>query len=86
MAGAPPALAPPASPARSCLDLLHPVEANGVSLGMSEAAVARLRGRGWHFDTFIGGGVRLMFIRDTGVDTMDALGADLRRPVAQATA
>jgi threonine aldolase len=46
--------------------LMHPVEANGVFVQLTEAALHALRGRGWRFYTFIGdGGARFMCSWDT---------------------
>jgi threonine aldolase len=43
------------------LQLVHPVQANAVFVQMPEALIDHLRGRGWHFYTFIGSGhARLM--------------------------
>ena len=48
------------------IELMFPVEANGVFLQMPEAAIEALRERGWRFYTFIGdGGARFMCSWDT---------------------
>lgn len=48
------------------IELMFPVEANGVFLQMPEAAIEALRARGWRFYTFIGdGGARFMCSWDT---------------------
>lgn len=48
------------------IELMFPVEANGVFLQMPEVAIEALRARGWRFYTFIGdGGARFMCSWDT---------------------
>lgn len=64
------------------IDLLFPVEANAVFLGMPPAAMEALRARGWRFYTFIGGGARFMFAWDAQPARVDALIADLRAVAA----
>lgn len=45
------------------VELMFPVQANGVFLQLSEAAVAALTARGWRFYTFIGkGGARFIIL------------------------
>ena len=60
------------------LEILFPVEANAVFVGMSDAAVAALRERGWLFYQFIGGGARFMFAWDADPARVDQLARDLR--------
>ena len=61
------------------VELMFPVEANGVFLQMSEPALEALRNKGWRFYTFIGaGGARFMCAWDTTAESVDALLADLR--------
>ncbi len=57
--------------------LLHPVEANGVFVGLSAALAAGLEARGWQFLKFIGDdGYRFMCGWDTAPAAVDALLAD----------
>jgi threonine aldolase len=61
------------------VSLMFPVEANGVFLQMSEAALETLRGQGWRFYTFIGaGGARFMCSWDTDEARVRQLAADIR--------
>jgi threonine aldolase len=60
------------------VELAFPVEANSVFLKASEARLERLRERGWHFYTFIGGAARMMFSWDTEESVVDALAADVQ--------
>jgi threonine aldolase len=61
------------------VDLLFPVEANGVFVMLPTSVQAGLRDRGWRFYTFIGaGGARFMCAWDTTPERVDALLADLR--------
>jgi len=63
--------------------LMHPVEANGVFVQLTEAALNALRDRGWRFYTFIGdGGARFMCSWDTEEQSVRALAADLRTIMA----
>jgi threonine aldolase len=57
---------------------MFPVEANAVFLRAPDAVLERLRGRGWRFYTFIGGGARFMFAWDADPARVDALAADIR--------
>jgi len=41
--------------------------------------IAALRGRGWHFYTFIGGGARFMFAWDAQPQRVDELATDIRQ-------
>ncbi|WBG64498.1 low specificity L-threonine aldolase [Pseudomonas citronellolis] len=62
------------------VQLMFPVEANGVFLQMSEPALEALRQRGWRFYTFIGaGGARFMCSWDTEVERVEALAQDIRQ-------
>ncbi|HYQ54439.1 MAG TPA: low specificity L-threonine aldolase, partial [Pseudomonas sp.] len=61
------------------VELMFPVEANGVFLQMPEQAIEALRGRGWRFYTFIGsGGARFMCSWDTEQARVRELAADIR--------
>jgi threonine aldolase len=65
------------------VSLMFPVEANGVFLQMSEAALESLRGKGWRFYTFIGaGGARFMCSWDTEEERVRELAADIRTAMA----
>jgi threonine aldolase len=59
------------------VELLFPVEANGVFLRLPEPLHAALLAKGWRFYTFIGGGARFMFGWDTTDAQIDALVADV---------
>jgi len=66
------------------VSLMFPVEANGVFLQMSEAALEYLRARNWRFYTFIGaGGARFMCSWDTEEARVRELAADIRAAMAQ---
>lgn len=61
------------------VELMFPVQANGVFLQLSEPAIAALTGRGWRFYTFIGnGGARFMCSWDTEEERVRELAADIR--------
>ncbi|RII80300.1 threonine aldolase family protein [Pseudomonas monteilii] len=61
------------------VELMFPVEANGVFLQMPEHAIEALRGKGWRFYTFIGnGGARFMCSWDTEEERVRELAADIR--------
>ena len=61
------------------VELMFPVEANGVFLQLSEPAIAALSARGWRFYTFIGkGGARFMCSWDTEEARVRELAADIR--------
>lgn len=65
------------------VSLMFPVEANGVFLQLSEAAIERLREWGWRFYTFIGaGGARFMCSWDTEEARVRELAADIRKAMA----
>ncbi|CAH2601235.1 Low specificity L-threonine aldolase [Rhodovastum atsumiense] len=64
--------------------LMFPVQANAVFLQMAPAVQEALRGRGWRFYTFIGGGARFMFAWDSRPDRVDELARDLREIVTGA--
>ena len=65
------------------VSLMFPVEANGVFLQLSEAAIERLRAWGWRFYTFIGaGGARFMCSWDTEEARVRELAADIRKAMA----
>jgi threonine aldolase len=56
---------------------LYPCQANSVFVALPAATATRLRGKGWRFYTFIGGGARLMCAWDTTPADVDALLADI---------
>lgn len=61
------------------IEVLFPVQANAVFVGLPERAIERLRGAGWLFYTFIGAnGVRLMCSWDTLEETIQAFAQDVR--------
>ncbi|WP_084582128.1 threonine aldolase family protein [Sphingomonas azotifigens] len=60
------------------VELMFPVEANGVFVRAPEAVLEGLRSRGWRFYTFIGGGARFMFAWDADPARVDQLAADIR--------
>ncbi|MET3710908.1 threonine aldolase [Sphingomonas trueperi] len=60
------------------VELMFPVEANGVFVRAPEAVLEGLRARGWRFYTFIGGGARFMFAWDADPARVDQLAADIR--------
>ncbi|RSV44360.1 low specificity L-threonine aldolase [Sphingomonas sp. ABOLE] len=60
------------------VELMFPVEANGVFVRAPEAVLEGLRARGWRFYTFIGGGARFMFAWDADPGRVDQLAADIR--------
>lgn len=57
--------------------LAHPVEANAVFMQMDEAALKRLRAKGWAVYRVIDGSVRFMCSWATTAESVDELGADL---------
>lgn len=57
--------------------IAHPVEANAVFLRAPEAVLSRLRERGWHFYTFIGGAARFMFSWDSDPERVKTFCRDL---------
>ena len=67
------------------IELMFPVEANGVFVRAPEPVLEGLRARGWRFYTFIGGGARFMFAWDADPARVDQLAADVRA-VSGATA
>jgi len=60
------------------IELMFPVEANGVFLRAPEPVLEALRAKGWRFYTFIGGGARFMFAWDADPVRVDALADDIR--------
>jgi threonine aldolase len=58
--------------------VLHPVEANGVFVGMDEPALRRLAARGWAVYRFLDGSVRFMCSWATTPEAVDAVAEDLR--------
>jgi threonine aldolase len=66
--------------------LAAPVEANAAFVEAPEEVLNRLREKGWHFYTFIGGAARFMFPWDTDPARVDAICRDLKECAAQAQA
>jgi threonine aldolase len=60
----------------------QPVEANAVFVTAPDTVLEAMRGRGWHFYTFIGGAARFMFSWDTDMKRIDALCRDLKECAA----
>lgn len=65
----------------SGVTLMFPVQANGVFLKASETVLASLRGKGWRFYTFIGGGARFMFAWDADMNRVQQLVDDIKAAV-----
>lgn len=63
--------------------ITYPVEANAVFLSAHERVLNRLRERGWHFYTFIGGAARFMFSWDSDPTRMEAFSRDLKECAAE---
>ncbi len=64
------------------VELMFPVEANGVFINMPPLALEALRSRGWMFYTFIGvGGARFMCSWDTSEERVRQLADDIRSVV-----
>jgi threonine aldolase len=61
------------------VDLMFPVQANAVFLTAPEPVLEALRGAGWRFYTFIGGGARFMFAWDADLARVGQLVADIRQ-------
>jgi threonine aldolase len=61
----------------------YPVEANAVFVSAHESVLTRLRNRGWHFYTFIGGAARFMFSWDTDPARIEAFYRDLKECAAE---
>jgi len=62
------------------IEIMFPVEANGVFVSMPEALSEALHQRGWHFYSFIGaGGARLMCSWATSQADIEALVEDIRK-------
>ncbi|MCP1229995.1 threonine aldolase family protein [Acetobacter indonesiensis] len=59
------------------VELMFPVQANGVFLRGPEKLLPGLQDRGWRFYTFIGGGARFMFAWDSDPARVDELAADI---------
>jgi len=63
--------------------VVHPCEADAVFVEMAPTLVDALRGRGWHFYTFIGSGqARFMCSWSTTYADVEALVADVRELAA----
>ncbi|NEN76233.1 low specificity L-threonine aldolase [Pelistega sp. NLN82] len=60
------------------VELMFPVQANGVFLKAPEKVLDGLRERGWRFYTFIGGGARFMFAWDAQRSRIDTLVQDIK--------
>ena len=61
------------------VELMFPVQANGVFVKLPPVALEALRGRGWVFYTFIGvGGARFMCSWDTSEERVRQLAQDIR--------
>ncbi len=58
--------------------IVHPVEANGIFVDMDEAALERLRGKGWFVYRFLDGTVRFMCSWATTPEMVEELGAALK--------
>ncbi|MCQ4258809.1 threonine aldolase family protein [Stutzerimonas stutzeri] len=66
------------------VELMFPVEANGVFVSIPPLALEALRSRGWMFYTFIGvGGARFMCSWDTSEERVRQLAEDIRAVVIQ---
>jgi threonine aldolase len=66
------------------VQLLAPVEANGVFAELPARAIDAIRAKGWRFYTFIGEtGVRFMCAWDTSPEAVDAFSADVAAAVAR---
>ncbi|WP_242371840.1 threonine aldolase family protein [Anaeromyxobacter sp. SG26] len=63
--------------------ILHPREANSVFAALPPGAADALRGRGWRFYDFIGGGSRFMCAWDVTDDDVRALVGDVAAVAAQ---
>lgn len=63
--------------------ITHPVEANAVFVSAEESVLNRLRQRGWHFYTFIGGAARFMFSWDSDCGRMEAFSRELKECALQ---
>lgn len=64
------------------VQVLHPVQANGVFVALPRHAIDAMHARGWRFYEFMpGGGCRLMCAWDTTAEVIDAFAADLARCV-----
>ncbi|MBI2994390.1 MAG: low specificity L-threonine aldolase [Gammaproteobacteria bacterium] len=67
------------------IELVAPVQANAVFVRMPEPALDHLKGRGWHFYTFIGdGGARLMCSWQTTDEDVSLLVRDIKAGVSLA--
>jgi threonine aldolase len=64
------------------LDVLYPVQANGVFVTLHPKLIEGLRGCGWEFYTFIGDSARLMCSWETTEQDIDDLLADLKTLIA----
>lgn len=61
------------------IEPIFPVQANAVFLKAPERVLEALRGKGWRFYTFIGGGARFMFAWDADPARVDQLAADIKQ-------
>ncbi len=64
------------------VELMHPVEANGVFVRLPDQAAAALENDGWRFYSFIGNAARFMTSWDTNEHDIDALIASASKPLA----
>ena len=62
--------------------IAHPVEANGLFVTMSDAALELLRGEGWFVYRFLDGSARFMCSWATTPEMVEELGAALQRVAA----
>jgi threonine aldolase len=65
------------------VSITYPVEANAVFLSAHESILNRLRDRGWHFYTFIGGAARFMFSWDSNPARIETFCRDLNESLAE---
>jgi len=68
------------------VELMFPVQANGVFLSLPDEVQVALRAKGWSYYTFIGGSARFMFSWDTSVERVRELVEDLREAALQSVA
>ena len=67
------------------VQIVHPVQTNGVFARLPEEAVRAMHERGWHFYTHVGteGEARLMCSWDTTPEDVDAFASDLQQVLAK---
>jgi threonine aldolase len=71
---------------RPDVELMFPVQSNAVFVKAPAAVIEALRGRGWRFYTFIGGGARFMFAWDSDPAEIAQLIGDFQDATALAMA